>query len=472
MRNRRLLWLPCLAVLLAGNLGRASAQSFLDDDGLEEKRSRSHLIDANKFGLPAANAEALFLQRLKTIHSKEIGEGLGKKLQREQLDQLLQNRELVEKYLKEFTISKLPAELQKKFAGREAEIEKFVQSMSAQEFLKYAQEAHGLQPSPPASGDLPGTNPAPVSPPSPPQPPPASDSAPQSEAKPQAETASEASAGDQPTNSVLRRWLMQAANRFKDLDPSLRNSEALHKVVRELSYKIEGADERWKELDKAANAAAEKWSRLGQALPLDRLWPEGGFSWPRGLTGESWSKWRLPETGSRFGRSAANSAPWTGTPGWTEGNGWRALGVLGILVLLGVVFWKTLRRTSATGLSGTAAWRLGPWPVQPSAVQTREELIRAFEYLSILLLGPAARHWHHWAIASNLGESASPSGARFKRTATSRLSDGSAERRRAAEQLASLYERARYAPPSEPLPEAALATARRDLCLLAGVSLS
>ena len=39
----------------------------------------------------------------------------------------------------------------------------------------------------------------------------------------------------------------------------------------------------------------------------------------------------------------------------------------------------------------------------------------------------------------------------------------------AAEQLASLYERARYAPPGEPLPEAALATARRDLCLLAGV---
>jgi hypothetical protein len=37
-------------------------------------------------------------------------------------------------------------------------------------------------------------------------------------------------------------------------------------------------------------------------------------------------------------------------------------------------------------------------------------------------------------------------------------------------ELAALYERARYAPPSEILTEAGLAVARRDLCLLAGVT--
>jgi len=118
------------------------------------------------------------------------------------------------------------------------------------------------------------------------------------------------------------------------------------------------------------------------------------------------------------------------------------------------------------GIGGTATWKLGPWPIHPTAVQTREELIRAFEYLSVLLLGPAARHWHHLAIAASLGRS---SGATVS---ARRWGDGSAERRQAAQQLATLYERARYAPPAEPLPEAALATARRDLCLLAGVHLS
>ncbi len=94
--------------------------------------------------------------------------------------------------------------------------------------------------------------------------------------------------------------------------------------------------------------------------------------------------------------------------------------------------------------------RLGPWPVRPEAVRTREELVRAFEYLSLLLLGPAARAWNHRDIAAGLGDSPARSGA--------------------AERLAGLYERARYAPPDEPLPEPELGAARRDLRYLAGAS--
>jgi hypothetical protein len=82
------------------------------------------------------------------------------------------------------------------------------------------------------------------------------------------------------------------------------------------------------------------------------------------------------------------------------------------------------------------------------ARQTREELVRAFEHLSLLRLGRDAVHWNHVEIAGRLGEG---------------------DRRRTAEQLAGLYEKARYAPASDPLPDAAIATARRDLCLLAGV---
>jgi hypothetical protein len=98
--------------------------------------------------------------------------------------------------------------------------------------------------------------------------------------------------------------------------------------------------------------------------------------------------------------------------------------------------------------------KLGPWPVDPGAVRTREQLIKAFEYLSVLGLGPAARNWNHRQIARGLG-------------ATRSLDD---PRRAAAESLAFLYEQARYAPRNEPLRDTEMATARRDLSFLAGVA--
>jgi hypothetical protein len=124
--------------------------------------------------------------------------------------------------------------------------------------------------------------------------------------------------------------------------------------------------------------------------------------------------------------------------------------------VIGVIAWKffTVQRQAATATTGTG-WRLGPWPVNPNEVTTRQDLIRAFEHLSLLLLGPAARVWNHRQIATRLG---------------AREDEAAAERRRAASHLAVLYEQARYAPPSDPLPEGELAGARRDLCLLAGVA--
>ena len=86
-------------------------------------------------------------------------------------------------------------------------------------------------------------------------------------------------------------------------------------------------------------------------------------------------------------------------------------------------------------------------PRSQARVAEHMQLIQAFEYLSLLRLGRAARSWNHRVIAARLG--------------------GSGDGHRAADELASLYEQARYAP--EPLTDAALAAARRDLCFLAGV---
>lgn len=93
------------------------------------------------------------------------------------------------------------------------------------------------------------------------------------------------------------------------------------------------------------------------------------------------------------------------------------------------------------------------WPVRPEAVATRGDLVRAFEYLALLLVGVEAKHRHHLELAERLGGPADvPENAR----------------RQAANHLAHLYELARYAPVDEPLPETELAAARRDLSYLAG----
>ena len=72
-------------------------------------------------------------------------------------------------------------------------------------------------------------------------------------------------------------------------------------------------------------------------------------------------------------------------------------------------------------------------------------------FLALLLLGAPARHHHHRHIAADLGRDR-------------------ADRRRAAADLATAYEQARYAPPTDPFPESLVAAARRDLVSLAGVS--
>jgi hypothetical protein len=127
-------------------------------------------------------------------------------------------------------------------------------------------------------------------------------------------------------------------------------------------------------------------------------------------------------------------------------------GLLWLLIgaALVAVFWKFLTSARRRAAAADREWSLGPWPVNPAAVATREELVRAFEYLTLLCLGPTARFWNHLHIAARLGESAA--------------------RRTAAAHLANLYEQARYAPPEERLPDPDLQAARRHLCFLAGVS--
>jgi hypothetical protein len=118
-----------------------------------------------------------------------------------------------------------------------------------------------------------------------------------------------------------------------------------------------------------------------------------------------------------------------------------------VFVVVAVLVWKLLGRRRREEPQVALAV-LGPWPVDPARIGTREQLVQAFEYLALLLLGSPARTANHRDIADSLG--ATP------------------EQGQAANQLASLYEKARYDPVPGELMPADLAAARHDLLLLAG----
>ncbi len=124
---------------------------------------------------------------------------------------------------------------------------------------------------------------------------------------------------------------------------------------------------------------------------------------------------------------------------------------IGGFLLLAVLLWRGAGWYQAYRARLASEWRLGPWPVEPGAVRTREQLVRAFEHLALLLFGLPARTMNHEELAR--GMAGLP-----------------ATRAEDARELAAAYEQARYAPPQDELSDDRLAAARRQLASLAGSS--
>jgi hypothetical protein len=200
-------------------------------------------------------------------------------------------------------------------------------------------------------------------------------------------------------------------------------------------------------------AMSESWSRpnldfsFGKWGGSDRD-AETGSDSPR----ESW--WqrnfgnRRPPTSST--REPSSSSGSSGSnfvfPG-LEGSWWPVV-VLVILVLGSLLVWQfwgwKQRAAAGFGLGGHG------WPIDPRRITTREHVVIAFEYLSVLICGPTAKTWTHNTIAEA-------------------LADLAATHAETAVMLARLYELARYAPLEEPMTTAELAEARRLVCTLAGL---
>src|SRR5262249_51513358 len=158
-------------------------------------------------------------------------------------------------------------------------------------------------------------------------------------------------------------------------------------------------------------------------------WTDSSWSALRNLPVPSLPRANLPRVNLPWPSMPSVSVPRISSPG-TPG---RESGMWLLWLGLGVIFLVVLWKLSSRYVPGLARgkepnWNLGPWRVDPATVATRRELVLAFEYLSLLKLGRPAESWNHRDIAAGLApeDSAPP------------------EQRRAAELLATVYEKARY----------------------------
>jgi hypothetical protein len=186
----------------------------------------------------------------------------------------------------------------------------------------------------------------------------------------------------------------------------------------------------------------------------------GDFGSGKGFFGD----WEFPKMGNWWGGGGSSSSNWSSSrpsspSGWGSGGGGFDFGgvpwlpfVILLALILAVVIWFQLKnlqaRDRAVAVEGDG---LGPWPVDPREINTREDVVKAFEYLSVLICGPSAKTWTHGTIADALTDLATTHGE-------------------TAVMLARLYELARYAPLDEPLTREELLEARKLVCSLAGVS--
>lgn len=253
--------------------------------------------------------------------------------------------------------------------------------------------------------------------------------------------------GTPPSAAELRqrarffKFAERLAESLKDSD-TLRNSKAVGGLLNRLEDFRAGNRDAWVEgLGKRVTALGERYPRLAESFNLDRLMSRG---WPR-LGGPTLPPPRLPT----FAPPSVGVSEVPSAGGEQAG---RALLWLLVAAAAGFVLWKLFGRRLGFLVGRVVGRGLGPWPVRPQDVRTRDDVVRAFEYLALLNLGDPARSQNHRAIASRLG------------------GDGlgaAPERRGAAERLADLYEQARYAPAGELPAEDDLAAARRDLTFLA-----
>lgn len=181
---------------------------------------------------------------------------------------------------------------------------------------------------------------------------------------------------------------------------------------------------------------------------------KGGWELPDlGLKDWNWGGGNLqtPDLGSAG--SSSGSSWFSGSASSSSSDSWLPVVMFLVTAAGALVLWRYWPYLSGKMGLGTPQPipGLGPWPVDPRTIADRDALVKAFEYLSVLVCGTGARVWNHVTIATALGRAVGAAGEE------------------AAEPLARLYAVARYTAVDEPLPPEIFGEARHHLSRLARV---
>jgi hypothetical protein len=264
---------------------------------------------------------------------------------------------------------------------------------------------------------------------------------------PSSQSASGAMPPSEEGETLWERWMNGVTGSVMDELSNPENSGALQKALRSLGGLKQGNDGTehfdlagvWKSAtEDAASWMANRWD-----------WPRRAGEPPAGVLQNV--RESVPDVAESMSGMLSRIPTGSASRGGFEEGITRVAWVL-FAATMAIIGWNLMTRRRGAGDRPGDGEVLGPWPVAPSAVASRDDLVRAFEYLALLRLGAVGRTSNHLAVASLLNEAESDH-----------------SRRAAAGELARLYERARYQPQPAALADADLAAARRDLALLAGV---
>jgi uncharacterized membrane protein YgcG len=232
-----------------------------------------------------------------------------------------------------------------------------------------------------------------------------------------------------------------------------------------------GESEAGKSAVKDLMSALEKQDTKGMFDNIPEF-KNGGWKdfdkWGKTNAGDLWKVKPPDMSGSKvsppkMSSGSSGSSGWGGgsSGGGGGGSGWGGGGGLGgggtalavIAGIAGAIFLAVLlfRKWKLHQEEKAAAMHAVQNGIDFDSIRTREQLVHAFDHVSLDRIGDDARTWNHRVIADQFAE-AKPAHAE------------------PADQLAGLYERARYAPHDEDLSAGEFSDARRDLRVIAEVA--
>jgi hypothetical protein len=233
------------------------------------------------------------------------------------------------------------------------------------------------------------------------------------------------------------------------LSRNLGNSPALRDAAKDLP-KFMSQDQQIERLANMMQGLEKEWNSSKSSNPnptgmkLDKMFE--GFKMPD-LNPTGSNKPSIPKLPADSGGAPIRSA--TGNMEGGDSKGIATLLLLTVVGLLGFILWRRFRGANVKHLATTNSTP-SSLSIDPLTIATRQDVVRAFESLSLSKCGQEAVNWHHRQIATAIG-SKEPG------------------HQQAVDQLAVLYEKARYAPANEQFSETDIAAARVQVCQIAGV---